>query len=279
MSKTNFKQTRIGKIPEDWEVYKLGNYVNLIKGISYQSKDYCSENEGHIFINLKCVARNGGFREEGVKFYKGDVKEEQFVKPGDIVIGNTDLTQNREIIGSPMKIPDLKDNRKMCISLDISKLDIINKELNNDFLYYYLMSPNARHFMISNSNGTTVLHLLTKNIPNMLIPVPLLSEQKAIASVLSSLDDKIDLLHHQNKTLGAMAEALFRQWFVEEADEGWEAGKLGGLVVETIGGDWGKENKSQDTIPVICLRGVDLQAIKDNGFSADAPIRYIRLLA
>jgi hypothetical protein len=69
-----------------------------------------------------------------------------------------------------------------------------------------------------------------------------------------------------------MAEALFRQWFVEEADEGWEAGKLG-LVVETIGGDWGEENKSQDTIPVICLRGVDLQAIEDNGFSADAPIR------
>lgn len=48
------------------------------------------------------------------------------------------------------------------------------------------------------------------------------AEQKAIASVLSSLDDKIDLLHRQNKTLEAMAETLFRQWFIEEAKEDWE---------------------------------------------------------
>lgn len=211
----NFKKTEIGEIPKNWGLYKLGNYVNLIKGISYRSEDYCLENEGHIFINLKCVARNGGFRKEGIKFYKGDVKEEQFVKPGDIVIANTDLTQNREIIGSPIKIPDIKSNRKMCISLDISKIDIIDKKLNNDFLYYYLMSPNARYFMISNSNGTTVLHLSTNNVSDMLIPLPTLAEQRAIASVLSSFDDKIDLLHRENKTLEQMAEALFRQWFVD----------------------------------------------------------------
>jgi type I restriction enzyme S subunit len=47
-------------------------------------------------------------------------------------------------------------------------------------------------------------------------------EQKTIAEVLSSLDDKIDLLHRQNQTLEAMAEVLFRQWFVEEAEEDWE---------------------------------------------------------
>jgi type I restriction enzyme S subunit len=56
--------------------------------------------------------------------------------------------------------------------------------------------------------------------------IPPLPEQRAIASVLSSLDDKIDLLHRQNKTLEALAETLFRQWFVEEADEGWEVGIL-----------------------------------------------------
>jgi type I restriction enzyme, S subunit len=51
-------------------------------------------------------------------------------------------------------------------------------------------------------------------------------EQTAIASVLSSLDDKIDLLHRQNATLEKMAETLFRQWFVEEAKEEWEEGKF-----------------------------------------------------
>lgn len=52
------------------------------------------------------------------------------------------------------------------------------------------------------------------------------SEQKAIASILSSLDDKIDLLHRQNKTLESMAETLFRQWFIEDAQIHWTEKKL-----------------------------------------------------
>ncbi|MBK7741197.1 MAG: restriction endonuclease subunit S [Saprospiraceae bacterium] len=56
---------------------------------------------------------------------------------------------------------------------------------------------------------------------NLTIPLP--NEQTAIASILSSLDDKIDLLHRQNQTLEALAETLFRQWFVEEAKEEWES--------------------------------------------------------
>ena len=61
-----------------------------------------------------------------------------------------------------------------------------------------------------------------KDIRALEFSFPPLPEQKAIASVLSSLDDKIDLLHRQNKTLEAMAETLFRQWFIEEAKEDWE---------------------------------------------------------
>src|SRR5659263_24615 len=55
----------------------------------------------------------------------------------------------------------------------------------------------------------------------MEVMLPDLPEQRSIASILSSLDDKIDLLHRQNKTLEALAETLFRQWFVEEAEDGW----------------------------------------------------------
>jgi len=75
-------------------------------------------------------------------------------------------------------------------------------------------------------------------VPSMTIPilndidiyVPSIPEQTAIASILSSLDDKIDLLHRQNVTLEKMAETLFRQWFVEEAKEEWEEGNLGEVI-------------------------------------------------
>ncbi|MFH1859982.1 MAG: hypothetical protein ABH870_03070 [bacterium] len=57
--------------------------------------------------------------------------------------------------------------------------------------------------------------------------LPPLPEQRAIANVLSSIDDKIDLLHRQNKTLEGMTESLWRKTFVEEADPGWKKEKLG----------------------------------------------------
>lgn len=64
----------------------------------------------------------------------------------------------------------------------------------------------------------------------MTITLPSPPEQKAIAAILSSLDDKIDLLHRQNKTLEAMAETLFHQWFVEEAQEDWEDRPLSSIA-------------------------------------------------
>ena len=70
----------------------------------------------------------------------------------------------------------------------------------------------------------------TDVVTNHVFEIPPLPEQKAIAAMLSSLDDKIDLLHRQNQTLEAMAQTLFRQWFIEEAREDWETKKIKDLV-------------------------------------------------
>lgn len=70
-------------------------------------------------------------------------------------------------------------------------------------------------------SGSAIPRVVLKDFKKVPILLPSLPEQKAIAAVLSSLDDKIDLLHRQNQTLEAMAATLFRQWFVEEAQEDW----------------------------------------------------------
>ena len=91
-----------------------------------------------------------------------------------------------------------------------------------------MTSKNTIEELDSIAEGATSAYpsLKPSDIENLEILLPPLPEQKAIAEVLSSLDDKIDLLHRQNKTLEDMAQALFRKWFVEDADEGWEEVKL-----------------------------------------------------
>ena len=120
-----------------------------------------------------------------------------------------------------------------------AKENIISK-----FLYYILCNPEFTEYTVLTSKGAKMPRGDKDAIRNFEIQLPQLPEQKAIASVLSSLDDKIDLLHQQNQTLEALAETLFRQWFIErcpepvegEAKEDWEEIKFGDAVTVKRGG-------------------------------------------
>ena len=101
-----------------------------------------------------------------------------------------------------------------------------------DYTYYLLKNPIFYKLFEEWANGTSGSHQRIK--PNQVLELdillPPLPEQKAIASVLGSLDDKIDLLRKENQTLEQLAETLFRQWFIEEADDSWEVGRLGDFL-------------------------------------------------
>ena len=108
-----------------------------------------------------------------------------------------------------------------------------SKDTDSLFLFY-LLKQNVE-YLKSQSAGTTFGELAGSTLKSISFLFPPLLEQKAIAEVLSSLDDKIDLLHRQNKTLEDMAQALFRKWFVEDADEEWDEKLLGETVYISIG--------------------------------------------
>ncbi|WP_198266634.1 restriction endonuclease subunit S [sulfur-oxidizing endosymbiont of Gigantopelta aegis] len=106
----------------------------------------------------------------------------------------------------------------------------LNSEQADYLFILYLLQAMKEELLSQSEIGATRRALTKGMIENFEIALPLLPEQKAIASVLSSLDDKIDLLHRQNKTLEAMAETLFRQWFIEEAQEDWEEKPLSNVA-------------------------------------------------
>ena len=100
----------------------------------------------------------------------------------------------------------------------------------NPFLKYYFQNVAGQHELQSRASGTTVFGIKASVLKKIPVELPSLPNQKYIAAVLSSLDDKIDLLHRQNQTLEAMAATLFRQWFVEEAGEDWAERPLSSIA-------------------------------------------------
>lgn len=99
-----------------------------------------------------------------------------------------------------------------------------------DFLFYFFANEEMVNLSYASSSGTRMPRADWDFLKETKWLLPSSYEQKAIASVLSSLDDKIDLLHRQNQTLEAMAETLFRQWFVKEAGDDWEEYKVSDIA-------------------------------------------------
>lgn len=102
---------------------------------------------------------------------------------------------------------------------------------DSDFVYYLSRWDEVRDHAEHNMEGSSGRQRVPKQaFDNLYLSLPTLSTQRRIAAILSSLDDKIDLLHRENATLEQMAETLFRQWFVVEAKEEWEERPLSSIA-------------------------------------------------
>ena len=148
-------------------------------------------------------------------------RAKRIVKKNDIIYSTVRPNQEHYgIIKNPI------DN--MIVSTGFVVLRSKEDKCDSNFLYYFLTLPeNTEYLSNVAEDSTTAYPSITPDvIMNMDIALPPLPEQKAIAEVLSSLDDKIDLLTRQNKTLEDIAQAYFRKWFIEDASDEWEIKKL-----------------------------------------------------
>lgn len=222
--------------PPEWRTLSFGEVAVLRKGVSYKSSDLVRS--GTPFITIKCFAKDGGFREEGVKGFSGEAKPECLVYPGDILIANTDLTRDGDIIGSAVRVPVAIGDRAV-ISMDVSRLKLKDKLADPDFLFYLLNGREARRYMRSHAAGSTVLHLATGDVPKWRVAIPPLAEQQAIAAILTSADEAITasgkVIHQTKRVKKGLLEDLmtrgightrFRKTEIGEIPEDWEVYRL-----------------------------------------------------
>jgi type I restriction enzyme S subunit len=191
------------KLPDGWKKVKLGEVAEIKMGQSPKSEFYNMEGKGLPFLQGN---KTFGYRYPQIDMYcsnpikvanKGEILFSVRAPVGDINIANQDI----------------------CIGRGLASLKLKNNQ--NLFLYYLLHY--TREEILHSESGTVFGSISKKDLENLEILIPEdKNEQKAISGILSSLDDKIDLLHRQNKTLEEMAQTLFRKWFIEDAKEDWE---------------------------------------------------------
>ena len=229
-------------IPKGWKKVKLGEVAEIIGGGTPSTKtpEYWNGNIHWItpkdLTNLKSKYISKGERnisELGLKkssaklLPKGTILLTTRAPVGYLAIAKNELSTNQ---GFRSLIPN-------------------QNEVDGEFLYYLL--KNNVNYLEANASGSTFGELAGSVLKELVFLFPPLPEQKAIAGVLSSLDDKIDLLHRQNKTLEQMAETLFRKWFIEEAKEDWEETTFGEFVVPKKGKNITRKECVDGLYPVV----------------------------
>lgn len=192
----------------------------------------------HVFINSLSVDKNYPYKEieylDTGSITRGKIESLQCLKLADAPSRAKRIVKDNDIVLSMVRpiqrhygyLRNTKPNTVVSTGFVV----LTNKEsIDPYFLYSFLTQDDTTEYLDVVAEGSTSAYpaFTPDVVENLSILLPPLPEQRAIAAVLSSLDDKIDLLHRQNKTLEGMAETLWRKMFMEEADPGWEKGKLG----------------------------------------------------
>lgn len=194
-SKQGFKETKFGLIPKDWELDILKNRTDITMGQSPSSVFYNNKGIGIPFMQ--------GRKTFGDKY---NTIDSWCTQPKRIAKKNSILMSVRAPVG------DLNiANTELCIGRGLSSVNMKNG--NNEFLYYLL--KNFKNRIISKETGTVFGSINKSGIENLKLPFPNEKEQERIASILFSLDDKIELNNQINKNLEQIAEAIFKRWFID----------------------------------------------------------------
>ena len=192
----------IEDIPSSWSYVQLGDIASFDRGISYSS-DEINCDDGINLINLKNVQSYGGFRRDGTKQYNGKYKDSQIVVAGDLILGVTDMTQDRRTVGSVALIPLLSGTS--VISADLVK---VNLKVPNVFFYCMCRYGFYSKYFSQFANGANVLHLKPNVLLNKKILLPIAGLIEAFAEKVQPMIDIVDDLNCQNDLLTKQRDML-----------------------------------------------------------------------
>jgi len=263
----------------EWREVCLGDYAKVLGGYAFKSTDFLPYGDYPV-IKIKNIAK-GYLDMSECQYISSSIAAQASrfkAEYGDILIAMTGshITQPSSMVG---RVAKYNIHVESYINQRVGKVISIDKSLlDTNFLYYFMTCEDTTYSLANIASGSAnQANISSEQIESLELLLPDIDEQKAIAEVLSSLDDKIDLLTRQNKTLEDLAQAYFRKWFIENASDEWEekgldeiADFLNGLPLQKY------PYKTGNPLYVIKIKELN------NGFtdssdlcSADIPEQYI----
>lgn len=178
-----FVESELGPIPEGWRIEYMRDCAEAVKGLSYKGA-YLAES-GMPLHNLNSIYEGGGYKYEGIKYYTGEYKPRHVVKPGDVIIANTEQGFEYLLIGCPAIVPRFFGEEGLFSHHLFRLRPYVNSSLSTYHLYCLLKDRQFRSSVTAFTNGTTVNMLSTDGLswPQIIVPTPEVSErfQKVIA--------------------------------------------------------------------------------------------------
>jgi len=268
----------------DWKEKTLGNLIDVKHGWAFKGEFFSDNPTENVLLTPVNFHIGGGFKDDKFKYYDGDFPKEYILKAGDVIVTMTDLSKDGDTLGYSAKIP--KSNKSFLHNQRLGLVISLSQDIDINFIHWLLRTRNYQKTIVGSCSGSTVKHTSPTKIRDYVFLLPPLEEQKQIADVLSCLDAKIENLRRQNETLEAIAQTLFKHWFIDfefpDADgkpykssggemvdsaigdipEGWEAGKLEDLITvnprESI--------KSGQIVKYVDMRALSTSSMEVTGY-------------
>lgn len=219
----------------EWRDAQLSELIDIKHGFAFKGEFFTDEPTGDILVTPGNFAIGGGFQLSKPKFYNGPVPKEYVLNPGDVIVTMTDLSKQADTLGYSAVVPVIKP--RLLHNQRIGRVIAKDASANLGFIAWLMRTRPYRHEIVGGATGSTVKHTSPGRILAHRFKLPSPKEQQDIVDVLQPLDEKIELNRRMNETLEGMAQAIFRDWFVDfgpvrraQAGEADPVAIMGGLT-------------------------------------------------
>jgi type I restriction enzyme S subunit len=208
LAQTLFRQWFIEEAKPDWPETSLEEHVEVVRGLSYRGSGLTTASDGLPMHNLNSVYEFGGYKPDGIKYYKGDYKERHQLKAGDLIVANTEQGHEYRLIGFPAIVPDTFGQVGLFSQHIYKVVRLPSSGVDQNFLYHLLRTPEVRQQVIAATNGSTVNMLAVDGLKRPTFRLPPVHTLNEFSVQSQSFEAKRRTNRQQIEILTSLRDAL-----------------------------------------------------------------------